>query len=253
MSDKILDVQHLEKKFGDNTVLRDIDFQVEAGEVISIIGASGSGKSTLLRCLNLLEEPTNGDIIYHDDSILKNSFNQNKYRAKVGMVFQQFNLFKNMNALKNCMVGQMKILDRSEKEAEEIALANLEKVGMAPYRDARPHQLSGGQQQRIAIARALSMNPEILLFDEPTSALDPEMVGEVLETMTQLAHEGLTMIVVTHEMSFARDVSSRVVFMDDGVIVESGPPEQVINNPKNERTQAFLKRYLSENIIQDNL
>lgn len=253
MNDTILDVQHLEKKFGDNTVLRDIDFQVEAGEVISIIGASGSGKSTLLRCLNLLEQPTNGNIVYHNDSILQKSFNQNKYRAKVGMVFQQFNLFKNMDALKNCTVGQMKILGRSEKEAEKIALENLEKVGMAPYRDARPNQLSGGQQQRIAIARALSMNPEILLFDEPTSALDPEMVGEVLETMTQLAREGLTMIVVTHEMSFARDVSSRVVFMDDGVIVESGPPEQVINHPENERTQSFLKRYLSENIIDANL
>lgn len=253
MSEAILNVQHLEKKFGDNTVLRDIDFQVEPGEVISIIGASGSGKSTLLRCLNLLEQPSSGDIIYHEDSILQKSFNQNKYRAKVGMVFQQFNLFKNMDALKNCTIGQMKILGRSEEEAKKIALENLEKVGMAPYRDARPNQLSGGQQQRIAIARALSMDPEILLFDEPTSALDPETVGEVLETMTRLAREGLTMIVVTHEMAFARDVSSRVVFMDDGVIVESGPPEQVINNPENARTQGFLKRYLSENIIEDNL
>lgn len=246
MGEEILSVQHLEKKFGDNTVLRDIDFQVEAGEVISIIGASGSGKSTLLRCLNLLEQPKNGDILYHNHSILQKSFNQNKYRAKVGMVFQQFNLFKNMTALKNCTIGQIKILGRSEKEAKEIALKNLEKVGMAPYRDARPHQLSGGQQQRIAIARALSMNPEILLFDEPTSALDPEMVGEALDTMTQLAREGLTMIVVTHEMAFARDVSTRVVFMDDGVIVESGPPEQVIHNPEYERTQAFLKRFLGE-------
>lgn len=249
MSEAILNVQHLEKKFGDNTVLRDIDFQVEPGEVISIIGASGSGKSTLLRCLNLLEQPTSGDIVYHDDSILQKSFNHNKYRANVGMVFQQFNLFKNMDALKNCTIGQVKILGRSEEEAKKIALENLEKVGMAPYRDARPHQLSGGQQQRIAIARALSMNPEILLFDEPTSALDPEMVGEVLETMTQLAREGLTMIVVTHEMAFARDVSTRVVFMDDGVIVESGPPSQVINNPEYERTQDFLKRFLNENII----
>lgn len=248
MSDVILDVQHLEKSFGNNLVLRDIDFQVEPGEVISIIGSSGSGKSTLLRCLNLLEEPTGGDILYHEDSILKGSFDQNKYRANVGMVFQSFNLFKNMTALKNCTIGQMKILGRSQKEAEEIAIANLEKVGMAPYRDARPDQLSGGQQQRIAIARALSMNPEILLFDEPTSALDPEMVGEVLETMTALAEEGLTMIVVTHEMAFARDVSSRVVFMDNGVIVESGAPDKVINNPENERTQAFLKRYLNENL-----
>lgn len=253
MSKKILEVQHLEKSFGTNLVLKDIDFEVESGEVISIIGASGSGKSTLLRCLNLLEDPTNGDILFHGDSILSNSFNQNKYRAKVGMVFQQFNLFKNMNALKNCTAGQIKILGRSQEEAEKIALANLEKVGMAPYRDARPDQLSGGQQQRVAIARALSMDPEILLFDEPTSALDPEMVGEVLETMTALAQEGLTMIVVTHEMAFARDVSSRVVFMDGGVIEESGPADQVINNPENERTKAFLRRYLSENIIHDNL
>ena len=253
MSEKILEVQHLEKSFGDNLVLRDIDFEVASGEVISIIGSSGSGKSTLLRCLNLLEEPSNGDILFQGDSTLSHSFDQNKYRAKVGMVFQQFNLFKNMTALKNCTVGQVKILGRSQEEAEKIAIANLEKVGMAPYRDARPDQLSGGQQQRIAIARALSMDPEILLFDEPTSALDPEMVGEVLETMTALAQEGLTMIVVTHEMAFARDVSSRVVFMDGGVIEESGPADQVINNPQNERTKAFLKRYLSENVIHDTL
>lgn len=253
MSEKILEVQHLEKSFGDNLVLRDIDFEVASGEVISIIGSSGSGKSTLLRCLNLLEEPSDGDILFHGDSILSHSFDQNKYRAKVGMVFQQFNLFKNMTALKNCTVGQVKILGRSQEEAEKIAIANLEKVGMAPYRDARPDQLSGGQQQRIAIARALSMDPEILLFDEPTSALDPEMVGEVLETMTALAQEGLTMIVVTHEMAFARDVSSRVVFMDGGVIEESGPADQVINNPQNERTKTFLKRYLSENIIHGTL
>ena len=247
MSKTILEVQHLEKRFGDNLVLKDIDFEVEAGEVISIIGSSGSGKSTLLRCLNLLETPSGGDILYHGDSILARSYNQNKYRAKVGMVFQGFNLFKNMTALKNCTVGQVKILGRSQAEAEKIALENLEKVGMAPYRDARPDQLSGGQQQRIAIARALSMNPEVLLFDEPTSALDPEMVGEVLDTMTALAKEGLTMIVVTHEMAFARDVSSRVVFMDKGVIAESGPADQIINNPENERTKEFLNRYLTEN------
>lgn len=247
MSKTILEVQHLEKRFGDNLVLKDIDFEVEAGEVISIIGSSGSGKSTLLRCLNLLETPSGGDILYHGDSILARSYNQNKYRAKVGMVFQGFNLFKNMTALKNCTVGQVKILGRSQAEAEQIALENLEKVGMAPYRDARPDQLSGGQQQRIAIARALSMNPEVLLFDEPTSALDPEMVGEVLDTMTTLAKEGLTMIVVTHEMAFARDVSSRVVFMDKGVIAESGPADQIINNPENERTKEFLNRYLTEN------
>lgn len=243
----ILDVQHLEKSYGENVVLKDIDFQVTPGEVISIIGSSGSGKSTLLRCLNLLEDPTDGDILFHGDSILAKKFDQNKFRAKVGMVFQQFNLFDNMNALENCIVGQTKILKRSKEEAHKIALANLEKVGMAPYRDARPEQLSGGQKQRVAIARALSMNPEVLLFDEPTSALDPEMVGEVLQTMTDLAKEGLTMIVVTHEMAFARDVSTSVCFMDQGVIVEKGHPNDIINNPQNTRTKEFLSRYLQEN------
>ncbi|KAA9235045.1 MULTISPECIES: amino acid ABC transporter ATP-binding protein [Aerococcus] len=246
MKNEILTISHLEKKFGDNLVLKDIDFAVSPGDVISIIGSSGSGKSTLLRCMNLLEQPTSGDIIYHDQSILAKNFDKNKYRAKVGMVFQQFNLFKNMNVLENCVIGQEKILKRNKKDAEKTALKNLEKVGMAPYRDARPDQLSGGQQQRVAIARALSMDPEILLFDEPTSALDPEMVGEVLGTMTELAKEGLTMIVVTHEMAFARDVSSRICFMDQGVIVEDGEPDQVINHPQHERTKAFLSRYLAE-------
>ncbi|MGY4104953.1 amino acid ABC transporter ATP-binding protein [Ignavigranum ruoffiae] len=229
----ILEVSHLSKQFGDHVVLKDIDFSVNKGEVISIIGSSGSGKSTLLRCLNLLEEPSGGDILYHGTSILDVSYKQNHFRAEVGMVFQQFNLFKNMNVLKNCTLGQIKILGRSKEEAEHIALANLEKVGMAPYVDARPNQLSGGQQQRVAIARALSMNPEVLLFDEPTSALDPEMVGEVLDTM----------IVVTHEMDFARDVSTRVIYMDQGVIVEDGPAVQVINHPQHKRTQTFLARY----------
>lgn len=246
MKNEILTISHLEKKFGDNLVLKDIDFAVSPGDVISIIGSSGSGKSTLLRCMNLLEQPTSGDIIYHGQSILAKNFDKNKYRAKVGMVFQQFNLFKNMNVLENCVIGQEIILKRNKKEAEKTALKNLEKVGMAPYRDARPDQLSGGQQQRVAIARALSMDPEILLFDEPTSALDPEMVGEVLGTMTELAKEGLTMIVVTHEMAFARDVSSRICFMDQGVIVEDGEPDQVINHPQHERTKAFLSRYLAE-------
>ncbi|WP_326832109.1 amino acid ABC transporter ATP-binding protein [Aerococcus urinae] len=246
MKNEILTISHLEKKFGDNLVLKDIDFAVSPGDVISIIGSSGSGKSTLLRCMNLLEQPTSGDIIYHGQSILAKNFDKNKYRAKVGMVFQQFNLFKNMNVLENCVIGQEKILKRNKKEAEKTALKNLEKVGMAPYRDARPDQLSGGQQQRVAIARALSMDPEILLFDEPTSALDPEMVGEVLGNMTELAKEGLTMIVVTHEMAFARDVSSRICFMDQGVIVEDGEPDQVINHPQHERTKAFLSRYLAE-------
>ncbi|MGX6485869.1 amino acid ABC transporter ATP-binding protein [Aerococcus sanguinicola] len=246
MTNAILNVDHLKKAFGDNVVLKDIDFSVSSGEVISIIGSSGSGKSTLLRCLNLLEEPTEGDIRFHDQSILASHFDQNKFRAKVGMVFQQFNLFKNMNVLENCVIGQEKIMKRNRKDAEQVALANLEKVGMAPYRDAMPHQLSGGQQQRVAIARALSMDPELLLFDEPTSALDPEMVGEVLQTMTQLAEEGLTMIVVTHEMAFARDVSNRICFMDKGYIVEDGEPDQVINHPKHERTKGFLTRYLAE-------
>lgn len=245
-SEEILTVSHLSKNFGENPVLKDIDFKVSKGEVISIIGSSGSGKSTLLRCLNLLEEPSSGDILYKGQSILADNFKQNTYRAEVGMVFQQFNLFKNMNVLKNCTIGQVKILGRSPKEAERIALENLEKVGMSPYVDARPNQLSGGQQQRVAIARALSMDPELLLFDEPTSALDPEMVGEVLDTMTQLARGGLTMIVVTHEMAFARDVSSRVIFMDKGVIVEDGPAEEVINQPIHDRTKDFLARYRRE-------
>lgn len=248
---KILEVSHLSKKFGDHEVLKDIDFSVTKGEVISIIGSSGSGKSTLLRCLNLLEEPSGGDILYKGNSILASNYKQNHFRAEVGMVFQQFNLFKNMNVLRNCTLGQIKILGRSKEEAEQIALANLEKVGMAPYVEARPSQLSGGQQQRVAIARALSMNPEVLLFDEPTSALDPEMVGEVLDAMTQLAREGLTMIVVTHEMDFARDVSTRVIYMDQGVIVEDGPASQVINQPQHQRTQAFLSRYHKDQIRKE--
>lgn len=246
MPSSILQVQHLQKAFGDHQVLKDINFEVNSGEVISIIGSSGSGKSTLLRCLNLLEEPSGGDTLFHGQSILKRHASPTALRAKVGMVFQSFNLFKNMNVLENCCLGQQKILKRSEKEAKEIALENLDRVGMSPYRDALPKHLSGGQQQRVAIARALSMDPEVLLFDEPTSALDPEMVGEVLDIMTQLAKEGLTMIVVTHEMTFARDVSSRVVFMDKGYIVESGVPDQVINHPKHQRTQEFLARYLNE-------
>lgn len=246
MEQSILNIQNLQKKYGDNLVLKDISMSVEKGEVISIIGSSGSSKSTFLRCINLLETPTDGDILYHDQSILDGKFDQTKYRAKVGMVFQSFNLFKNMTVLENCTVGQIKILKRSRTEAEKIALEHLEKVGMARYRDAKPHQLSGGQQQRVAIARALSMDPEVLLFDEPTSALDPETVGEVLHTMTQLAKEGLTMIVVTHEMAFARDVSTRIVFMDQGVIAEEGNPTDVINNPEHPRLVEFLTRYRDE-------
>ncbi len=247
--DSILSIQHLEKSFGDNKVLKDISMDVHKGEVISIIGSSGSGKSTFLRCVNLLETPTSGDILYHQQSILTPNFDLNNYRAKVGMVFQQFNLFKNMTALENCTIGQTKILGLSKEEANIVALKNLEKVGMAAYRDAKPHQLSGGQQQRVAIARALSMNPEVLLFDEPTSALDPEMVGEVLQTMTQLAQEGLTMLVVTHEMAFARDVSTRIIFMDQGVIAEEGEPHQLVNHPQNARLKEFLSRYRDESHV----
>lgn len=246
MTEPILQVKHLSKTFGKHEVLTDIDFGVEKGEVISIIGASGSGKSTLLRCINLLEIPTSGEIMYHSENIEKIKGGESAYRSHVGMVFQSFNLFNNMTALKNCMIGQIKVLKRSKAEAKETALKYLEKVGMAPYINAKPSQLSGGQKQRVAIARALAMNPEVLLFDEPTSALDPQMVGEVLDVMRNLAKEGLTMIVVTHEMAFAKDVSSRVVFMADGVICEEGTPADIFESPKNEKTKEFLERYLTK-------
>ena len=240
---EILQINHLSKAFGTHAVLRDIDFTVQQGDVISIIGASGSGKSTLLRCLNLLETPTHGQILYHGKDVADRSNSAPEYRSHVGMVFQGFNLFNNMNVLENCMVGQIKVLRRSREEAQANAMKYLEKVGMAPYINARPRHLSGGQKQRVAIARALAMNPEILLFDEPTSALDPEMVGEVLSVMQQLAQEGMTMLVVTHEMAFARDVSSRVVFMADGVICEQGSPEDVFGNPRKQQTRDFLSRF----------
>ena len=246
MSDNIIQVNHLRKSFGDHEVLRDVDFAVSRGEVISIIGASGSGKSTLLRCMNLLEKPTSGEVLFHGENIQAPGFNLQTYRGRVGMVFQQFNLFANMTALDNCVVGQMKVLKRSRVQAQNIAMAFLEKVGMAAYVRAKPRQLSGGQKQRVAIARALAMNPEVLLFDEPTSALDPEMVGEVLAVMKDLASSGLTMLVVTHEMGFARDVSDRVVFMDGGVIVESDVPEVVFTRPKHPRTREFLSRILDQ-------
>ena len=246
MTEPILQVKHLSKTFGKHEVLTDIDFEVEKGEVISIIGASGSGKSTLLRCINLLEIPTSGEILYHSENIEKIKGGESAYRSHVGMVFQSFNLFNNMTALKNCMIGQIKVLKRSKAQAKETALKYLEKVGMAPYINAKPSQLSGGQKQRVAIARALAMNPEVLLFDEPTSALDPQMVGEVLDVMRNLAKEGLTMIVVTHEMAFAKDVSSRVVFMADGVICEEGTPADIFESPKNEKTKEFLERYLTK-------
>ena len=244
MSDAILEVRHLSKSFGSNEVLRDIDFDVRQGDVTSIIGASGSGKSTLLRCINLLETPTSGDVLFHGESVVNGGVNPNKYRAKVGMVFQSFNLFENMNVLKNCMVGQMKVLKRSSVEARENAMKYLERVGMGPYINAKPRQISGGMKQRVAIARALAMDPEILLFDEPTSALDPEMVGEVLAVMRSLAEEGMTMLVVTHEMAFARDVSTNVVFMKDGVIWEQGGPGQMFSSPERQETRDFLSRFM---------
>ncbi len=243
MSNEILRVKHLSKSFGSNVVLRDIDFSVSKGDVISIIGASGSGKSTLLRCINLLETPTHGEIWYDGVNVADHKVKPHEYRSHVGMVFQSFNLFDNMTVLKNCMIGQMKVLKRNKEEARKVALYYLEKVGMAPYINARPRQISGGQKQRVAIARALAMNPEVLLFDEPTSALDPEMVGEVLNVMQQLAQEGMTMLVVTHEMAFARDVSNRVVYMNEGVICEQGTPEEVFGNPQRQETKDFLARF----------
>ena len=241
----IIDIKHLSKSFGNHEVLKDIDFEVHTGDVISVIGASGSGKSTLLRCLNLLEMPSSGEIYYRDENILARGVNAPKYRAKVGMVFQNFNLFNNMTVLQNCIVGQTDVLKRSKAEAAETAMFYLEKVGMTPYINARPRQLSGGQKQRVAIARALSMNPEVLLFDEPTSALDPEMVGEVLAVKKQLATEGMTMLVVTHEMGFAREVSNRVVYMNEGVICEQGTPEDIFGNPQKQETKEFLSRFIN--------
>ena len=245
MSQEVVTIKHLNKVFGTHEVLKDISFSVQAGEVVTIIGSSGSGKSTLLRCVNLLEKPTSGEILYNGKNILDEDTNIYEYRTHLGMVFQQFNLFNNLNVLENCTVGPIKVLKKSKEEAEEIAKGFLEKVGMSAYLNARPRQLSGGQKQRVAIARALSMQPDVLLFDEPTSALDPEMVNEVLETMKSLAHTGLTMIIVTHEMELARDVSDRVIFMDKGVIAEEGTAEQIFTNPQKERTKEFLMRVLS--------
>ena len=242
VKEPILQVRHLSKQFGDHVVLKDVDFSTWAGDVVCIIGASGSGKSTLLRCINLLEMPTAGEILFHGKNILTDP-DRSGYRAKVGMVFQSFNLFHNMTVLQNCMIGMVKVLKKDKEDARESALKHLEKVGMAQYINAKPAQLSGGQQQRVAIARALAMQPEILMFDEPTSALDPQMVGEVLSVMRALAKEGLTMIIVTHEMAFAHDVSSRVIFMDGGVIAEEGTPGEVLDHPKNERTKEFLTRF----------
>ena len=243
MGETILEIRHLSKAFGDHQVLRDIDFTVEKGDVTSIIGASGSGKSTLLRCINLLETPTGGEILYHGKNVAGRGVNAADYRSHVCMVFQSFNLFNNMTVLENCMVGQIKVLKKNKEDARKSAMNYLEKVGMAPYINAKPRQISGGQKQRVAIARALAMDPEVLLFDEPTSALDPEMVGEVLNVMQALANDGMTMLVVTHEMAFARDVSTHVVYMNQGVICEEGAPADVFGNPQQQETRDFLSRF----------
>ncbi|MBF7094885.1 amino acid ABC transporter ATP-binding protein [Streptococcus sp. HF-1907] len=245
MTDTILEIKHLKKSYGKNEVLKDISLSVNKGEVISIIGSSGSGKSTLLRSINLLEEPSGGEILFHGQNVLEKGYNLTEYREKLGMVFQSFNLFENLNVLENAIVAQTTVLKRSRSEAEAIAKENLNAVGMTEqYWKAKPKQLSGGQKQRVAIARALSVNPEAMLFDEPTSALDPEMVGEVLKAMKDLAKSGLTMIIVTHEMDFAKEVSDRVIFMEQGVIAEEGSPEQLFEHPTHERTKIFLQRFL---------
>ncbi len=241
----VIKVEHLSKSFGNHEVLKDIDFSLEKSEVICIIGSSGSGKSTLLRCMNLLETPSSGTVYFEDEKIGGSQKKINELRARVGMVFQSFNLFSNMTVLENCMSGSVKVLKKSKSEARATAIKNLKKVGMAPYINALPNQLSGGQKQRVAIARALSMNPEVLLFDEPTSALDPEIVGEVLTVIKQLAKDGLTMVIVTHEMAFARDVSTRTIFMDQGVIAESAAPEILFTKPENPRTKEFLSRFMA--------
>ena len=242
-NETILSLKHIKKTFGEHQVLKDISFDINKGEIATIIGPSGGGKSTTLRCINLLEEPTAGEVDFHGENVLAPNYNRNIYRAKVGMVFQQFDLFENKNVLANCMVGQELVLKRSKDEARKIALANLKKVGMEQYVNARPSQLSGGQQQRVAIARAICMDPEILLFDEPTSALDPEMVGEVLSVMKNLATTGLTMIIVTHEMAFAKEISDQMFFISDGVITEQGKPDQLFNHPQNEKTAKFLSNF----------
>lgn len=245
MENKIIELQHLKKSYNGVEVLKDINFTISKGEVLSIIGSSGSGKSTMLRCINLLEKPTGGDILYHGESILSSKFNQNKFRSKVGMVFQQFYLFENMSVMDNCTVAQIKVLNRDKESAVKEAKKYLELVGMIEHAHKKPSMLSGGQKQRVAIARALCMNPEVLLFDEPTSALDPEMVNDVLQVMSKLAETGMTMVVVTHEMQFARDVSTRVCFMNEGYIIEDTDPKTMFTNPKHERVKEFLKNYLN--------
>lgn len=244
MDDNIITIKNLHKSFGENNILNGINFSIDKGDVSCIIGPSGSGKSTFLRCINLLEYPTQGDVLYKGRSVLSDKYDVDKYRSRVGMVFQQFNLFSNLNVLENCVVGQMKVLRKNRSDAKRNSLKFLDKVQMAKFLDAKPKQLSGGQKQRVAIARALSMDPEVLLFDEPTSALDPETVGEVLKVMNNLAELRMTMIIVTHEMAFAKEVSNRIVFMDEGVICEEGTPDQILVNPQNERTKNFLFRFI---------
>ena len=239
----IVSVCDLQKSFGEREILKGISFDIHRGDVTCIIGPSGSGKSTLIRCVNFLEHPTGGHIEYRGQDVMQAFKKLPLYRNKVGMVFQSFNLFNNMTVLENCMVGQVKVLGKNKEEAKATALKYLKHVGMDSYVNAKPHQLSGGQKQRVAIARALALEPEVLLMDEPTSALDPEMVGEVLRVIRDLAKEGFTMVIVTHEMAFARDVSNRVIFIDQGVIAEEGAPAQLFGNPKNQRTRDFLSRF----------
>ncbi len=238
----VLQIKNMVKYFGQREILKNINFDVFSGDVICIIGASGSGKSTMLRCINMLEVPTSGEIIHDGRNIVTDQDKLTLYRTKVGMVFQQFNLFNNMTVLENCMVGLVKVLKQDQARARQTALHFLEKVGMAQYINAKPHQLSGGQKQRVAIARALAIQPQVLLMDEPTSALDTQMVGEVLAVMRELAQEGLTMLIVTHEIAFAREVASRIIYVEAGVIVEDDSPEVIFNNPRDARTKAFLSR-----------
>ena len=242
--EKIIEIKNLQKSFGNLEVLKDINLNIYKGEVVAIIGSSGSGKSTLLRCINLLEQPDSGSILFNDININDPDINIDKMREKIGMVFQSFNLFENMNVLENCTIAQTKVLNRKKELANDIAINYLNQVGMQDFIYSDTRSLSGGQKQRVAIARALCMNPEIMLFDEPTSALDPEIVSEVLDVMKDLAKSGMTMVIVTHEMKFAEEVSTKVVFMDDGIILEEDTPEQIFNNPKTQRVRDFLKRYL---------
>ena len=241
--EEVIRIEGLRKSFGQNEILKGIDFSIQKGEVVCLIGASGSGKSTMLRCINLLEVATGGAIYFHGTNILEQTHGTRDYCAKLGMVFQSFNLFENLTALQNCVMPQRKVLHREKAQAESTAMEYLSKVGMEQYANAKPRQLSGGQKQRVAIARALSMEPEAMLFDEPTSALDPEMVGEVLKVIRDLADSGLTMLIVTHEMAFAREVADRIVFMADGVIEEQGTPEEIFDHPRSERTRLFLSRF----------